>query len=96
MRRWPWLSLLLLGIILGFLGHELIRPDTAVGDRRAQNVLLDYDQQKDIYGNAVGVAQAVMQTRVAVSEGAVFVVQNGKVWRSTQNGDPGTWEMVLN
>jgi len=95
MRSWRTLSLFLLGLLVGLVAHQLAYPDEAHGDPRAQNVLLDYDQQKDIYGNAVGVAQAVMQTRVACSGSNVYVVQNGRVYRSTRDGDSGSWEMVL-
>ena len=67
MRSWRALSLFLLGLLVGLVAHQLAYPDEAHSDPRAQNVLLDYDQQKEIYGNAVGVAQATAISSRSVS-----------------------------
>jgi hypothetical protein len=105
MNSWKVLVGVVVGLLAGLIVHELIGPAPVAAQHKVQDYLLDYEQQVMLREAAergsVGTqqtaagAQAIMETEIAVSGDIVYIVQNGKVFRSTEKGEPGSWEPVL-
>ncbi len=86
---------LVIGIAIGAIGHAVLLPTPAQGERGAQNVLMDFNQHKETYGITGYAALPIIGCEIEATDEVVFIVQNGKVYRSTENGEPGSWQLCL-